>query len=73
MPGRGDPKMPSVIAATAGPKMAPASALIVCAVITTEKFGAVAIAKALAVSTPTPATTTPRFQRVASMNAPTGA
>ena len=65
------PSMPSVIAAIAGPKTAPAMPIIVCAVRTTGKIGA-AIARALTLSTPTPATTTPRFQRVASIKAPTG-
>jgi hypothetical protein len=65
--------MPSVIAAMAGPRTAPATAITVCAVRTTGKLGVMAMARALMLSTPTPATTAARFQYVASMNAPRGA
>jgi hypothetical protein len=65
--------MPSVIAATARPKTAPATAIMVCAVRTTEKLGMTAMASALTDSATTPATTAARFHCVASMNAPIGA
>jgi hypothetical protein len=60
------------MAATVGAKMAPSTAITMSAASTTGHVGMRSIATAAAANIPTPATSSPRLYRVASMNAPIG-
>jgi len=66
------PRMPSVMAATAGGNRSPARPMTTCAVSTMGKIGAKAMAMALRLSIARPATMIARFQWLVSMKAPIG-